>query len=60
MTNEENLKELIEEKDSFAVGSASKGGLIKFYCDYNNIAECKKKLDLAVELKKYAQVKLEF
>ncbi len=53
------LEQLTENKDSFNIGSASKGGAIKFYCDFNNLEECKKKLDNAKELRDYANLKLE-
>lgn len=48
-----------ENPDSLNIGSASKGGAIKVYFDSLDVDDAKKRIDNAVEIRKYANVKLE-
>jgi len=50
--------ELGENPDSIDIGSASKGGKIKIYGDFNKPEEFKKKIDAAKEVKAYANANL--
>ena len=54
----EIIKHINENVDSLSLGSATKGGIIKIYSDYNNPIEFKKKIDNAKEVREYAQAKL--
>lgn len=51
-------KHINEEPDSIAMGSASKGSLIKIYGDFNKPDEFKKKIDKAKDVRKYANENL--
>lgn len=48
-----------EDPDSISIGSASKGGAIKVYGDFNKPEEFKKKINNAIEIRAYAQAKIE-
>lgn len=49
-----------ENPDSLEIGSASKGGVIKIYGDFNKKDEFKQKIDKAIELRAYARLKNEY
>ncbi len=51
-------KNVTENPDSIAIGSASKGSLVKIYGDFSKPEEFKKKIDDAKEVQKYAQANL--
>ena len=51
-------KNVTENPDSIALGSASKNSLIKVYGDFNKPDEFKKKIDNAKEVREYAQANL--
>jgi len=51
-------KEIKENQDSIAIGSASKDALVKIYGDYTDVNSFKKKIENAAEIKKYAKLKL--
>ena len=51
-------KQIVENPDSIAIGSASKGSLVKIYGDFAKPEEFKKKIDNAKEVKEYASAKL--
>ena len=51
-------KQVVENPDSIAIGSASKGSLVKIYGDFDKPEEFKKKISNAEEVKKYAEAKL--
>ena len=48
-----------ENADSLEIGTPSKGGAIKVYCDFYNPEFCKVKIDNALEVRNYANSKLE-
>ena len=50
--------EIKENADSLEFGSASKGGVIKIYGDFNKIAEFKEKIVKAAEIREYAKLQL--
>ena len=47
-----------EYKDSLDIGTSAKGGGIKVYGNFLNKDEFNKKIDNAIEIRKYAQGKL--
>lgn len=47
-----------ENPDSLEIGTPSKGGAIKIYCDFINPELCKTKIDNAVIVREYANKKL--
>lgn len=56
---EENIqKQVVENPDSIAIGSASKGTLVKIYGDFSRPEEFKKKIDNAKEVREYAKANL--
>ena len=46
-------------QDSLEIGTASKGGAIKIYTDFNDVAGSKSKVDNALLIREYARLKLE-
>ena len=62
--NEEN-KMIVEHRevgklqDSLEIGTPAKGGSIKVYGDFANGEEFKRKVDMAIIVRLYAQSKLE-
>jgi hypothetical protein len=59
MNREEIVKQLLdllanENKDSIEVGSASKGGAIKVYGNYDKPEEFKAKIESALTLREFA------
>jgi hypothetical protein len=48
-----------ENKDSLELGSATKGGKIKIYGDFNDTKKFKDKIDKAIEVRKYANMELD-
>lgn len=46
------------EKDSLEIGTPGRGGCVKVYGSFDDPEGFKAKLDVAFELRKYAQVKL--
>ena len=55
----ETTKTIMENADRFEIGTAGKGGAIKVSGDFNDMETFKKRIDNAVELRKYAQSKME-
>lgn len=55
---EQIQKQIVENPDSLEIGTPSKGGAIKIYGDFSKPEEFKKKIDSAVEVRQYANVKL--
>jgi hypothetical protein len=47
-----------ENADSLEIGTPSKGGVLKVYCDFFNPEFCKVKIDNAIEVRNYANSKL--
>ena len=47
-----------ENPDSIEIGTPSKGGAIKVYCDFANVEGCKAKIDNAIEIRNYTNAKL--
>lgn len=47
-----------ENPDSLEIGTPSKGGAIKVYCDFANEDACKIKIDNAINVRAYANAKL--
>jgi len=47
-----------ENPDSIEIGTPSKGGAIKVYCDFMNIETCKAKIDNAIFVRNYTNNKL--
>ena len=47
-----------DNPDSLEVGTPSKGGVIKIYGDYNDVATFNKKIDNAIAVRKYATERL--
>jgi hypothetical protein len=58
MVKEQIHKHINENPDSIEISTASKGGGVKIYSDYSKPDEFKKKIDIALELRAYAQNKL--
>lgn len=58
MLEERILKLIREQRDSLEISTPAKGGGIKVYLDYTDIEGSKKKIDNAIELRKYANEKL--
>ncbi len=48
-------KHVTENPDSIEIGTPSKGGAIKIYGNFNDEAAFKKKINVAKEVRKYAQ-----
>lgn len=58
---EESITKVINENpDSIEIGTPAKGGGIKVYGDFSKPDEFKKKIDNAVEVRKYTQAKIGF
>ncbi len=56
---EMQLKMLLNEnKDSITCSTAAKGGEIKVYLNFSKLEECKNKIDNALQLRAYANEKL--
>lgn len=56
----ESIQKIINENpDSLDIGTPSKGGNIKIYGDFNNMDAFQKKIENAIEVRKFAQAKLE-
>lgn len=51
-------KQVTENPDSIAIGSAAKDSLVKIYGDFSNLEEFKKKIDAAKVVKEYAKAQL--
>ena len=51
-------KQVTENPDSIAMGSAAKGSLVKIYGDFSDVEAFKKKIEAAKEVKKYAEANL--
>lgn len=49
------LLRIESHKDSIEIGSASKGGVVKVYGDFEDVEGFRAKLDAALALRKYAQ-----
>ena len=49
---------LDEKRDSLEIGTPGKGGAIKLYLDYANLEDAKKRIDNAVEARRYANEKM--
>ena len=47
-----------ENADSIEIGTPSKGGAIKVYCDFINPDLCKTKINNAIEVRNYTNAKL--
>jgi hypothetical protein len=47
-----------ENPDSLEIGTPSKGGAIKVYCDFMQPDICKQKIDNAIEVRNYTNAKL--
>ncbi len=45
--------------DSLEIGSASKGGVVKVYGTFDDLDAFRKKIDAALEARRYAQGKME-
>jgi hypothetical protein len=64
MDKDEIVKALValiakgENPDSLEIGSASKGGVVKIYCNFENIEATKLKIDRAFEARDYANTKM--
>ena len=56
---EQTSKIVHENPDSIELGAPSKGGAIKVYGDFNQPDFFKKKIDRAVEVRKYFQQRTE-
>jgi hypothetical protein len=52
-------KQVNDNPDSIEIGTPSKGGAIKVYGDFSKPEEFKKKISQAVEVRQYANAKLE-
>lgn len=52
--DKENLQPKLEDCDSLALGSATKGGAIKVYGNFSDPEGFKKKIDNAKEVRDYA------
>lgn len=60
---EESIQKVVNENpDSLEFGTPSKGGAIKIYGNYSNPEVFKKKIDNALEVRKYteSQIKIKF
>ena len=53
------LLRLEAHTDSLEIGSASKGGVIKVYGSFDDPEAFRKKIDAAMEARRYAQGKME-
>lgn len=51
-------KHINENPDSLEIGTPSKGGVLKVYGDFNNKEAFQKKIDNAVDIRVYANTKL--
>jgi len=60
MTNiqKELLEDLKEQRDSITIGSASKGGAIKVYGDFNKPEEFEEKIKNAKRVKDFANAQI--
>ncbi len=47
-----------ENADSIEIGTPSKHGAIKVYCDFSNPDVCRAKIDNAIEVRNYTNAKL--
>ncbi|KKK94457.1 hypothetical protein LCGC14_2682640 [marine sediment metagenome] len=52
-------KQVTENPDSIEIGTPSKGGAIKVYGDFNKPEDFKKKIENAVEVRKYFEAQIE-
>lgn len=59
MVEEHIHKQVNELPDSLEIGTPSRGGAIKIYCDFNKLDEVKEKLHKAFAARKYAQEKMQ-
>lgn len=50
--------DLVKEKDSIELGTPSKGGALKIYLDFNDVASCQKKIMNALEIQQFAQAQI--
>ena len=55
---EEKIEKPKDVCDSIAIGSASKGGIIKIYGNFDDKEAFKKKIDSAKEIQTYAQANI--
>lgn len=53
------LLRLESDVDSLEIGSASKGGVIKVYGSFDDPESFRKKIDAALEARRYAREKME-
>lgn len=57
---EEQITRVItEDNDKIEIGTPAKGGSIRVSGDFNKVDEFKKKIDNAIEVRTYANAKLE-
>jgi len=47
-----------DSPDSIEIGTPAKGGAVKIYGDFNNKEAFEKKIDIAKEIREYAQAKI--
>lgn len=59
MIEEQIIKQINENPDSLDIGTAGKGGNIKVYGNFNDPDAFKVKVDNAIELRSYAQLKID-
>ena len=55
---ESTQKHITENPDSIEIGTPSKGGAIKIYGDFADVAAFKKKIEAAKEVKEYANANI--
>lgn len=58
MTNEQISRQITEDADSIAIGSATKGGLIKIYGNFKDPDAFKVKIDNAKAVRDYANANI--
>jgi hypothetical protein len=46
--------------DSLEIGTPSKGGAIKIYCDFNDVEACKQKIRNAREVRDFGETELKY
>lgn len=57
-SNETTHKVIKEHQDSLEIGTPGKGGAVKIYGDFEDLAAFKAKIDAAKQAREYAQVSL--
>jgi hypothetical protein len=58
MGNETITKHINENQDSVEIGTPAKGGAVKIYGNFNDLEGFKAKIEVAVLVKKHAQLVL--